>query len=121
MELQEEFRKIQPLTFDGEKEEDGEAWILMTKYFHVYEYERNLKARLVIYELQGKVTLWWEKFKSVQTLDEKATSWEEFQMQFKSRYLNEQYYDDIEKDFHEIILGQLTMDEFVAKFINLLW
>ena len=43
-ELQGEFWKIKPPSYDGEKEEDVEAWLLnMIKYFQVYEYESNLK------------------------------------------------------------------------------
>lgn len=49
VELQREFKKIKPPTFDGEKKEDAETWILnMNKYFQVYEYESNYKARLAI-------------------------------------------------------------------------
>ena len=63
-ELQCEFQKIKPPSYDREKEEDVEAWLLsMTDYFQFYEYESNLRARLVIYQLQGKATLRWEKKK----------------------------------------------------------
>ena len=49
-ELQGEFRKIKPPSYDGEKEEDAEAWLInMIKYFQVYEYESNLKPRLAVY------------------------------------------------------------------------
>ena len=92
----------------------------MIKYFQVYEYESNLKARLAVYQLQGKATLWWEETKMVHAVDEKTITWEDFQTKFKSRYLNERYYDDKAKEFHELRLGQLTMDEFVTKFTNLL-
>ena len=45
-ELQGEFWKIKPPSYDGEKEEDAEAWLLnMIKYFQVYEYESIMKAR----------------------------------------------------------------------------
>ena len=75
MELQGELWKIKPSTFDGEKEEDVEAWLLnMTKYFQVYEYDSNLKAKLSIYQLQGRASLWWEEAKSVHTLEEKVFS-----------------------------------------------
>ena len=58
-ELQCEFGKIKPPSYNGEKEEDVETWLLnMIKYFQVYEYERNLRARLAIYQLQGKANLW---------------------------------------------------------------
>lgn len=93
----------------------------MLKYFQLCEYESNLKARLDIYQLQGKATLQWEGAKSVHMLEEKGVSWEEFQKQFKSRYLSEQYYDNRAKEFHQLRLGQLTIDEFVTKFTDLLW
>lgn len=120
-ELQREFRKIEPHTFNGEREEDVEEWLLnMTKYIQVYEYESNLKARLVVYQLQGKSKLWWEEIKIIHFLDERTISWEEFRHKFKSN-LSEIYNDGHEKYFHELRLGQLTMDEFVTKFTNLLW
>lgn len=50
VELQGEFQKIKPPTFYGEAEEVAEAWLInMNNYFQVYEYSRNLKARLAIY------------------------------------------------------------------------
>ena len=61
VELHGEFRKIKPPTFDGEKEELAEAWLInMNKYFQVYDYDSGLKARLAIYQLKDKATLWWE-------------------------------------------------------------
>ena len=78
-ELQGEFRKIKPPSYDGEKEEDVEAWLLnMIKKFQIYEYESNVRARLAIYQLQGKATLWWEETKMVHSIDEKMVTWEDF-------------------------------------------
>ena len=90
----------------------------MIKYFQAYEYESNLKARLAIYQLQGKATLPWEETKMVHAIDEKTVTWEDFQVKFRNRYLNEWYYDYKENEFHELRLGQLTIDEFVTKFTN---
>ena len=76
--MQGQFQKIKPPTYDGEKEEDGEAWIMnMVKYFQFYEYGSNLKSRLVIYQLQGKATLWSEETKMIHVLDEKIVTWED--------------------------------------------
>ena len=79
-----------------------------------YEYESNLKARLAIFQLQGKATLWWEETKMVHVIDEKNVTWEDFQIKFKHRYLNECYYDDKAKEFHQLRLGNLTIDDFVT-------
>ena len=89
-ELHGEFRKIKPPSYDGENEEDAEAWLLnMIKYFQVYEHESNLKVRIAIYQLQGKATLWWEEMKMIHAIDEKIVTWEDFQVKFKKCYLNE--------------------------------
>eukprot|EP00253_Pinus_taeda_P018772 PITA_18772 len=93
MELQGEFRKIKPPHFDGEQEEAAEAWLInMNKYFQLYEYDHNLKARLAIFQLQGKATLWWEEIKIVKGA----------------------------REFHDLRLGQQTMDEFINRFTSLL-
>ena len=80
------------------------------KYFQDYEYESNLRARLAIYQLQGKATLWWEETNVVYAIDEKIVTWKDFQVKFKNRYLNEHYYDDKAKEFHKLRLGWLTTD-----------
>ena len=49
MEMQGEFKKLKPPTFDSEKQEHAETWILnMTKYFQVYENDNNLKVAMVL-------------------------------------------------------------------------
>ena len=55
--LQGEFRKIKSLTYEGEMNtgEKAEEWILgMSKYFRVHKYFSEMKARLAIYNLNGK-------------------------------------------------------------------
>lgn len=121
MELQGEFRKIKPPHFDGEHEEAAEAWLInMNKYFQLYEYDHNLKARLAIFQLQGKATLWWEEVKIVKGVTEQNITWDNFQKFFKERYLTERFDDEKAREFHDLRLGQQTMDEFITRFTSLL-
>eukprot|EP00253_Pinus_taeda_P028923 PITA_28923 len=121
VELQGEFRKIKPPHFDGEQEEAAKAWIINTnKYFQLYEYDNNLKARLAIFQLQGKATLWWEEVKIVKGVTEQNITWDNFQRFFKERYLTERFYDEKAREFHDLRLGQQTMDEFITRFTSLL-
>jgi len=92
----------------------------MNKYFQLYEYDHNLKARLAIFQLQGKETLWWEEVKIVKGVSEQTITWEKFQKYFKERYLTERFYDEKAKEFHNLRLGQQTMDEFINRFTSLL-
>lgn len=73
-ELQGKFKKSQPLMFNEESEEGFEAWLInMRKYFQVYECKSNLKSWLATYQLQGKVSLWWDRLKQSMVL--KVKSW----------------------------------------------
>eukprot|EP00253_Pinus_taeda_P027125 PITA_27125 len=92
----------------------------MNKYFQLYEYDHNLKARLAIFQLQGKATLWWEEVKIVKGVTEKNITWDNFQRFFKERYLTECFYDEKAIEFHDLRLGQQTMDEFITCFTSLL-
>ena len=58
-----QFKKAKPPTFDGEVKycQEAEAWILrMRKYFQVQDYSRNMKARVSIFYLSGRESIWWE-------------------------------------------------------------
>ena len=94
------------MIYDGEVEEAIEAWLInMNRYFKIYEYDNNLKARLEIYQLQGKATLWWEEIRTVWGIDEQEVTWEQFKKHLKEKYLTEQFYDEKEKEFHDLKLG----------------
>ena len=87
-ESQGEFQNIKPTTFDGEEKEVVEAWLInMNKYFQVYEYSSNLKARLAIYQLREKATLWWEEVKNVYSIEDEDMTLDEFQQYFKEKYI----------------------------------
>jgi hypothetical protein len=63
-ELKGEMNKIKPPTFDGEhkKEEDAETWLLgMRKYFQLQNYSSQAEGRIVMYQLKGKASMWWDQ------------------------------------------------------------
>ena len=66
-----EFKKIKPPTFNGEVEtgEEAEAWLSgMKKYFQIYNYSGELKARMAIYNLTGKADIWWQDLKRMKCI-----------------------------------------------------
>ena len=93
--LQGELQKIKPPSFDGQKfREDVEVWILvMKKYLQLHDYSNNLEARIAIYNIQGKDSMWWEQLKKVKHINEKQIYWDEFSNYIKQKYLSEQYYE----------------------------
>jgi hypothetical protein len=68
-ELKGEMNKIKPPMFDGEnkKEEYVEAWLLgMRKYFQLQNYSSRAEGIIVIYQLKGKSSMWWDQLVQVQ-------------------------------------------------------
>ena len=70
--LQGEFRKAKPPTFDGEIKfgQEAEAWILgMRNYFQVQHYYGNMKARVGIFNLNGRASIQWDHLRQVKKID----------------------------------------------------
>jgi hypothetical protein len=119
----EEFRNSKPPSFDGEikKGEQAEAWLLgLKKYFKVHDFSENLKARVATFNLNGKASIWWEDIKNMKGVCEEDLSWKQFEKYFRKKYLSERYFDEKAKEFYELKLGQLTIEEYVNKFLDLL-
>ena len=100
-----EFKKIKPTSFDRKYKtgEEAEAWLLdIKKYFQIYKYSSNMKVQMVIYNLKGKSSIWWQDLKISQGLKEKN------------------YYERKTKEFYELRLGSMNMEELINKFLDLL-
>jgi hypothetical protein len=118
-----EFKKIKPLVFNGEIEtgEEVEAWLSgMKKYFQIYNYSSELKEKMEIYNLIGKVDIWWQDIKKVKHIKERYVTWRTFKKYFKRQYLSEQYYEEKAKEFYDLKLGSMTMKYLCSKFLSLL-
>jgi hypothetical protein len=122
-ELKGEINKIKPPTFDGEhkKEEDVETWLLgMKKYFQLQNYSAYAEGRIAMYQLKGKASMWWDQLVQVQHIREKEVTWKEFKRYFEKKYLTKRYYDRKMKEFFELKLGSMTIDEYERSFLELL-
>jgi hypothetical protein len=56
----------------------------------------------------------------VQHIDEKKVTWKKFKRYFPNKYLTKCYYDRNMKEFFELNLGSMIMDEYERKFLELL-
>jgi hypothetical protein len=121
-ELKGEMNKIKPLTFDGDhqKDENVDTWLLgMRKYFQLHNYFSHAEGRITIYHMKGKASMWWDKIVQVQHIREKNVTWKEFKRNFE-KYLTKRYYDKKMKEFFELKLGNMTIDEYERIFVELL-
>ena len=79
-----------------------------------------MKSRFAIFHLSGRAYISWEQLRQVNKMSERNITWKQFKKYFKKKYLSDRYYDDKIKEFHELKLGQLTMEEYANKFLELL-
>jgi hypothetical protein len=122
-ELKGEMNKIKPPTFDREHKKYGdvETWLLgMRKYFQLQNYSSHAEGRISIYQLKGKASIWWEKLVKVQHIREKNVTWREFKRHFEKKYLTKNYYDKKMKEFFELKLGSMSIDEYERRLLELL-
>jgi hypothetical protein len=56
----------------------------------------------------------------VQHIKEKEVTWKEFKRYFEKKYLNKRHYDRKMKEFFELKLGSMTIDEYERSFLELL-
>jgi hypothetical protein len=75
---------------------------------------------VVSFNLNGKASIWWEDLKNVKGIHEDGLSWERFEIYFRKKYLSEKYFDEKIKEFYELKLGKLTIEEYVSRFLDFL-
>jgi hypothetical protein len=51
---------------------------------------------------------------------EKNVTWREFKKHFERKYLTKRYYDKNIKEFFELKLGRMIIDEYEQRFLELL-
>ena len=73
-----------------------------------------------MYQLKGKESMWWYQLVQVKHIREKDITWKEFKRYFEKNYLNKRYYDIKMKEFFELNLGRMTIDEYECRFLELL-
>jgi hypothetical protein len=64
--------------------------------------------------------MWWDHLVQVKHVREKDITWKEFRSYFERKYLTKRYYDKNMKDFFELKLGIMTIDEYKQRFLELL-
>jgi hypothetical protein len=92
----------------------------MRKYFQLHNYSSNAEERIAMYQLKGKASMWWDQLVQVKHIREKDITWKEFKKYFEKKYLTKIYYDRKMKEFFELKMGSMTIDEYERSFLELL-
>ena len=92
----------------------------MSKYFQVHSYSSEMKARLAIYNLNGKAARWWRDLKHTKKDDLMEIHCSNFLKIFQGKYMSKIFFDIKLKEFHKLCMGSMTMDSFTNIFLDLL-
>jgi hypothetical protein len=92
----------------------------MRKYLQLHDYPSNVETKIATYHLQGKTTMWWDQRKQAKHREENKVSWSQFKGYFQDKYLFEHYCERKMKDFFELKLGTMTMEEYEKQSFELL-
>ena len=60
----------------------------MRKYFQVHNYSSEMKARLAIYNLNGKEEIWWRDLKHTKKDELREIRWDNFRKIFQDKYMS---------------------------------
>jgi hypothetical protein len=77
-------------------------------------------VRIAVFNMNGRASIWWEYLKEIKGLKERNLTWKQFEKYLCKAYLSEKYYDEKIKEFHELKLGQITMDAHTKWCMDLL-
>ena len=92
---------------------------------HVFEYYDALereKVKLVAIKMCKNASIWWKNLKRQHERDDKKKieSWEKMKKELKNRYLLTDYHQDTYFKFHNCKQQDLSVEEYSAKFVNLI-
>ena len=78
----------------------------MRKYFQIQNYSGNIKARVAIFNMNGREYIWWDYLRKVKRINETNIKWKQFKKYFKEKYLYDMYYDGKIREFHVLKIGE---------------
>jgi hypothetical protein len=77
------------------------------------------KEELLSINSRERTSMWWDQLVQVQHIKEKNVTWKEFKKYFEKKYLTKRYYDKKMKEFFELKLGSMSIDEYERRFLEL--
>ena len=80
-----------------------------------------MKARLAIYNINGKAVRWWRDLKHRKKYEVREIRWSKFRKIFQEKYIISEIFFDIKvKEFHELCMRSMNMDAFISIFLDML-
>ena len=76
-----------------------------------------MEARVAIYHLQGKDSIWWDQIVKLKDIYKDKISWKNFNKYFQKQSILEHYYDMKMEELFELKLDKMKMDAYEKRFL----
>ncbi|XP_073153181.1 uncharacterized protein [Henckelia pumila] len=116
------FQSFKPPTLKGtENSVECESWVEdIEDLFESLDYADDRRVKLVIHQLHEVAKVWW--ISTQRSLEHRGTviTWDVFKTAFYQRFFPISYRKEKGAKFASLQQGQLNIEQYVAKFTNLL-
>jgi hypothetical protein len=91
----------------------------MKRCFSLRDYASNSKAKIAIFQLRYSAFNWWGNLERQLHLTPDRVSWELFEERFRRKYLPAYYEEQQVGEFHALVQGNRTIEEYEIRFMEL--
>ena len=94
----------------------------MEKLLEALDCTDSQKVRFATFKLIGEAECWWRSTKAIleeMDIERNPITWEKFKGVFYDNYFLEVVQEQKEREFADLVQGSITIEQYVAKFIEL--
>ncbi|XP_073051283.1 uncharacterized protein [Primulina eburnea] len=113
------FQNMHPAKFFGNEGSDrAEGWF--KHMFNIVHYDADRRLTMVVLQLRDRAQRWWEATTNVLQQTGSQISWEVFRTKFLQEYAPPSYYSARESEFHRLVQGNMSVEEYARQLSALL-
>ncbi|XP_073314766.1 uncharacterized protein [Primulina huaijiensis] len=116
------FQNMHPAKFFGNKGSDrAEGWLKHMEFlFNTVHYDSDRRLTMAVLQLRDRAQRWWEATTNVLQQTGSQITWEVFRAKFLQEYAPPSYYSARESEFHRLVQGNMSVEEYARQLSALL-
>ncbi|XP_073057318.1 uncharacterized protein [Primulina eburnea] len=118
----ERFLRFKPPKFEGKPDAcQAESWLSkINKIFSILKYPEEQKVNFSIYLFEEAAHNWWRTMEHRWTKNHTPKTWENFRQEFKGKYITQVILNTREREFMDLVQGDMTVAQYEAEFHRLI-
>ncbi|XP_075500058.1 uncharacterized protein LOC142538629 [Primulina tabacum] len=118
----ERFLRFKPPKFEGKPDAyQAESWLSkINKIFSILNYSEEQKVNFSTYLFEEASHNWWHTVEHRWTKNHTPKTWENFLQEFKDKYITQVILNTREREFMDLVQGDMTVAQYEAEFHRLI-